>query len=337
MPPKLSICIPTLNRGGFIGQTLASIVGQWQEGVEVVIVDGGSTDDTAQVVSSYQREHPAIRYVRRGASTKGPSNEGFDRDCDHAVELADGEYCWLMTDDDLLMPGAIARVLSEAHKGYAVMVASVEIQNNDFSKVLISRRPVLAEDRIYLPGTWADFAADSLMHLTFVGAVIVDRRFWLGRNRRKYYGTGFVHVGALFGDACEGSALSIAAPLVSIRFGNAQWSSRAFQIWMFGWPDLIWSFSHLPPSVRQAVCPREPWDNLVVLLRERTLGTYSIREYRLFLAERALSRTRRFLLWGVAIFPRWILLAMAYPYAWSRPSDSAMLLFTLNESLQARR
>ena len=337
MSPKLSICIPTLNRGAFIGQTLASIVGQWQEGVEIVIVDGGSTDDTAQVVSSYQRECPTIRYVRRDASTKGPSNEGFDRDCDHAVELAEGEYCWLMTDDDLLMPGAIARVLSEADKGYAVMVASVEIQNNDFSKVLISRRPVLADDRIYSSGQWADFAGDSLMHLTFVGAVIVDRRFWLGRNRAKYYGTGFVHVGALFGDACEGSALSIASPLVSIRFGNAQWSSRAFQIWMFGWPELIWSFSNLPPAVRQAVCPKEPWDNVVVLLRERTLGTYSIREYRLFLAQRSLSRTRRFLLWGVAIFPRWILLAMAYPYAWSRPSDSAMLLFTLNESLQARR
>jgi abequosyltransferase len=337
MTPKLSICIPTLNRGSFIGQTLASIVGQWQEGVEIVIVDGGSTDNTAEVVSTFQRDYAAIRYVRRDGSIKAPSNEGFDRDCDHAVELSGGQYCWLMTDDDLLMPGAIARVLREAEKGYAVMVASVEIQNLDFSKVLIARRPALAQDKIYPSGHWGEFAADNLTHLTFVGAVIVDRQFWLGRNRQKYFGTGFVHVGALFGDVSEGSALSIATPLVSIRFGNAQWSSRAFQIWMFGWPELIWSFSGLPEAVRQSVCPREPWDSLVVLLRERTLGIYSIREYRLFLAQRPLSRARRFLLSGVAIFPRWILLAMAYPYAWTRPSDSAMLLFTLNESLQARR
>lgn len=332
MQPKLSICIPTLNRGSYIGETLASIVDQWQDGLEIVIVDGGSADETAQVVSSYQSKYPAIKYIKRDGSNKPPSNEGFDRDCDHAVELAQGRYCWLMTDDDLLMPGAIAKVLSEADKGYAVMIASVEIQNHDFSKVLIARRPEVSQDRAYPPGHWVEFAADVLDHLTFVGAVIVDRQFWLSRNRQQYFGTGFVHVGALFGDSIAGSALLISAPLVSIRYGNAQWTSRAFQIWMFGWPELIWSLAGLPPAVRQAISPMKPWNSLVTLLTQRTMGTYSVREYRQFLEKRIHSRTKRFFVWCIAMVPRKILMSMAFLYAWSRPSKSVMLRSTLSEA-----
>lgn len=332
MQPKLSICIPTLNRGSYIGETLASIVDQWQDGLEIVIVDGGSADETAEVVSSYQSRFTAIKYIKRDGSNKAPSNEGFDRDCDHAVELARGRYCWLMTDDDLLMPGAIAKILGEVDKGFAVMVASVEIQNNDFSQVLISRRPDLSQDRVYPAGRWIDFAVDVLSHLTFVGAVIVDRQFWLSRNRQKYFGTGFVHVGALFGDSIAGPTLLISTPLVSIRYFNAQWTSRAFQIWMFGWPELIWSLAGLPPAVRQGVSPMKPWNSLVTLLAQRTLGTYSVREYRLFLEQRIHSRVKRFLVWCVAVVPRKILMSMAYLYAWSRPSKSVMLLSTLNET-----
>lgn len=337
MQPKLSICIPTLNRGSYIGETLASIVDQWQDGLEIVIVDGGSADETAQVVSSYQHAYGAIRYVKRDAANKPASNEGFDRDCDHAVELAQGRYCWLMTDDDLLMPGAIAKVLSEVEKGFAVMVASVEVQNHDFSKVLIARRPAVSQDRAYPPGQWVEFAADVLNHLTFVGAVIVDRQFWLSRNREKYFGTGFVHVGALFGESIAGAALLISAPLVSIRYGNAQWTSRAFQIWNFGWPELIWSLAGLPPAVRQRISPMKPWNSLVTLLTQRTMGTYSVLEYRLFLEQRIHSRTKRFLVWCVAMVPRKILMSLAFLYAWSRPSKSVMLRSTLSEAWNLKK
>lgn len=51
--PELSICIATYNRADFIGQTLDSIVSQNCDGVELVIVDGNSTDLTPQIMSNY--------------------------------------------------------------------------------------------------------------------------------------------------------------------------------------------------------------------------------------------------------------------------------------------
>jgi abequosyltransferase len=50
MTPHLSICIATLNRARFLKETLARILGQASDEVEVVIVDGASSDGTEEVV-----------------------------------------------------------------------------------------------------------------------------------------------------------------------------------------------------------------------------------------------------------------------------------------------
>src|SRR5665647_2657471 len=102
---KLSICITTYNRGQFIGETLDSILGQMVAGVELVIVDGASPDNTPAVMTQYLLRYPEIRFFREQV------NSGVDGDYDKAVGYARGEYCWLMSDDDLLKPGAIQYVL----------------------------------------------------------------------------------------------------------------------------------------------------------------------------------------------------------------------------------
>ncbi len=102
----LSICIPTYNFGGFIGQTLDSILPNLREGVEVVILDGGSTDDTGDVVAQRQRDFPQIEYHRQ--EFRG----GIDRDIAKAISFARGEYCWLFSADDIMMAGAVDKVLN---------------------------------------------------------------------------------------------------------------------------------------------------------------------------------------------------------------------------------
>ena len=102
----LSICIPTYNFGKFIGQTLDSILPNLSEGVEVVILDGGSTDDTVHVVAQRQHDFPQIKYHRQ--EFRG----GIDRDIAKVISLAHGEYCWLFSADDIMMPGAVDKVLN---------------------------------------------------------------------------------------------------------------------------------------------------------------------------------------------------------------------------------
>jgi abequosyltransferase len=103
--PLLSICIPTYNFGKFIGITLDSITQNLREGVEVVILDGGSTDDTGRVVAQRQHDYPQIKYHRQ--EFRG----GIDRDIAKVVSLSSGKYCWLFSADDIMKPGVVSKVL----------------------------------------------------------------------------------------------------------------------------------------------------------------------------------------------------------------------------------
>ncbi len=118
---RLSICIPTYNFGAYIGETLESILPQVQEGVEVVVLDGGSNDDTTAVVESFQARYPSLRYERR------KERGGIDRDIAHTVDLARGEYCWLFCADDVMKPGAIGRMLENLESGCDVYVCGLTL------------------------------------------------------------------------------------------------------------------------------------------------------------------------------------------------------------------
>lgn len=102
---RLSFCIPTYNFGPYIAETLSSILAQRQSNIEIVIVDGASTDETSETVRRFQRANPEIVYHQKD------TNGGIDRDLCTAIQLAKGEYCWLLSADDLLVPGAVERVL----------------------------------------------------------------------------------------------------------------------------------------------------------------------------------------------------------------------------------
>lgn len=332
MKYRLSICIPTLNRGDYIGETLDSIFSQWEEGVEVVIVDGGSTDDTEQVVNSFQKRFPSICYVKKESSEKKPTNQGFDRDCDHAVVLASGEYCWLMTDDDLLRPGALRKILLETKNDHAVIVANAEVMSCDFKELLVQKRVTLSQDRIFRLSEWDGFVGMIGSYLTFVGAVIIRRQLWLSRNREKYFGSGFIHVGVIFGELVDGTILVTADPLLSIRYGNAQWTGRAFQIWMINWPNLIWSFPHISDSTKNSICPREPWRRLKTLLFNRALGMYSMREYQLFIHGQPGSTASKMFSRLIAMMPRALLYIPAWIAIRTVLPDSAMGLYSLKDS-----
>ncbi len=320
----LTVCIPTLNRGPFIGQTLRTIVPQLTPAVELLIVDGGSTDDTAEVVAAFQERCPAVRYVRADVEPgagPAPSNAGFDRDCDLAVELARGTYCWLMTDDDLLQPGAIDAVLRATADAHTLIVVNAEMRNATVSRVLEERRVPLHADRVYGPGEAQELFGDVGEYLSFVGAVVVRRDLWRSRERERYYGKGFIHVAVLFQKRLPGTALVLAHPWIVIRFGNGNWSARAFEIWMDTWPSLIWSFPDYEERAKVRVTRREAWQKWAALLVYRARGAYSLTEYQRWIAARPAGGVPKFVARVIASLPGWPLNKLVLAYAYLRRAE----------------
>ncbi|WP_271301152.1 glycosyltransferase family 2 protein [Sphingomonas sp. CV7422] len=103
---RLSICIPTYNRGEFLGELFDSILAQqgYDCELEIVVSDNASTDTTSAVVEAYRERLGKLIYRR------SPTNMGADRNYLRVVELASGDWCWLMGSDDILEPGALAQV-----------------------------------------------------------------------------------------------------------------------------------------------------------------------------------------------------------------------------------
>jgi abequosyltransferase len=311
---RLSICIPTLNRGRFIGATLESIVSQATAEVEIVVVDGGSTDETAAVIESFQARLPRLRYFPASEPGPGPSLGGFDRDCNRAVELAAGEYCWLFTDDDLLRPGALSAVLDRLDGVLSLVVVNAEVRNLDLSRVIEDNRLGLDVDRVYAAGEDERLFAETGRYLSFVGAVVVRRDLWLGRDRARHSGLGFVHVGVLFQQPLPGGALAIARPLISIRYGNASWADRSFPIWMLDWPGVVWSLPGISDAAKARVCRKEPVTSLSSLLNARAIGTYSLQAYRTWLAPRLPPGPQRWAAQLIALLPGRLINPLALIY-----------------------
>ena len=275
---KLSICMATFKRGRFIAETLDCILAQMLPGIELIVVDGASPDHTSEVMADYVARYPALRYIREA------ENSGVDRDYDKAVEYACGEYCWLMTDDDLLTPGAIERLMAELDGRNDLVIVNQEVRSADFSQVLTASRFKLASDKRYGEGDAETLFIEMAQALSFIGCVVIKRRLWLARDRASYYGSLFIHAGVIFQAPPIERASFIAAPLIVIRYGNAMWTARSFEIWMSMWPQMLWAFSSFSDAAKAQVSAREPWRDLKQLLVYRASGGYALAQYRRFLA-----------------------------------------------------
>lgn len=300
----LTICIATYNRADYIGETINSIIHQLSEGVEMLVVDGASTDNTKEIVEAYSKINSRIRYIRL------PSKGGVDHDYDKAVELAFGEYCWLFTDDDLLKPGAVAAVKKAITEGYDLVVINGEERDVHLSTVIEHQRILVGKDMIYNSSDFDRFFIDAVKHLSFIGSFIIRRSVWLERDRVSYFGTEFIHVGVIFQKKITTPIFVISHPYIIIRLGNSQWTPRSFDIWMFKWPKLIWSFNEISPAAKQKIVYMEPWKKLRNLIIQRRMGGYNMQSYRLYL-----SKLKTKPLWKlgaliIAIFPVGIIAPM---------------------------
>lgn len=297
MPIKLSICIATRNRGDFIGETLLSIVSQATEGIEILVLDGASTDNTPAVVAELQTTIPFLRYIRKEC------NGGIDRDYDEVVGEAAGEYCWLMSDDDLLMPGAIAAVMRGIDAGNCLVVVNSEVRTFDFSRKLDPNRLRQSVDRNYRSDELQRLFTETSAYLSYIGAVVIRRDLWMERQREPYYGSYFIHVGVIFQALLPGSALVISKPLISVRFGNTTWRPREFEIRMVRWTELIWSLGAIEESSRAFLYQKEPWRSAKSLFFYRAKGTYGPGEYRRWVRPRVRSARDQMVAWAIAHFP----------------------------------
>ncbi len=131
--PLVSVLIPAFNHERFVERCLDSVLEDRYPAKEIVIIDDGSTDRTAEVIADWVARHAGdvpVEFVRRG-------NKGIAATLNELAARAHGEFLRLGASDDYLLPGGLdaqVRYLL-AHPGKGAVVGDSVVVDRDGNKL----------------------------------------------------------------------------------------------------------------------------------------------------------------------------------------------------------
>ena len=101
--PRVSVVMPVYNRERFLGEAIASILGQTYADLELIVVDDGSSDRSPDIISEYAARDARVVpvYLQQNVGRGAARNRGIER--------ASGEYIAGMDSDDISLPDRLQR------------------------------------------------------------------------------------------------------------------------------------------------------------------------------------------------------------------------------------
>jgi len=139
-PVLVSIVMPSFNQCGFIEQAIRSVFAQNCSTLELIVMDGGSTDGTVVLLKRLQREY-GRRLYWESKSDLGPAHA-----INKALKRAKGTYLGWINSDDLMAPDAVSAALQYFEKNPTKVMVYGEGEHIDTQGDFLSRYPTLAPD-----------------------------------------------------------------------------------------------------------------------------------------------------------------------------------------------
>jgi glycosyltransferase involved in cell wall biosynthesis len=157
--PLVSIIVPSFNQGRYMGETLASILAQDYRPLEVLVMDGASTDNTLAVLATYA-DVPELRVWSE------PDNGVVDA-VNKGLRRARGSILGIQSSDDTYLPGAIAAAVESLGGNPGAGLAFGDVELMDERSHVTGRDllpPFVLEEYLgrltYIPQPAAFFRAD---------------------------------------------------------------------------------------------------------------------------------------------------------------------------------
>jgi glycosyltransferase involved in cell wall biosynthesis len=130
--PLVSVCIPCYNAANYLTDTLNALLKQHYTNIEIIIADNWSNDGSAEIISSFSRKDPRIKYIsckKKGAAAAR----------NYAFEQSNGDYVIFLDADDWVDENYVSELMLTCigTKDCIIACAYQRFFNNDLSKVLV--------------------------------------------------------------------------------------------------------------------------------------------------------------------------------------------------------
>lgn len=141
--PRVSVVIPTYNCAHYLPQAIDSVLAQSYTGLEVIVIDDGSRDNTADVAAAYGSR---IRYMRQ-------ENSGLPAARNRAIEAAEGELIALLDADDWWEPRKLEPQveLLDADRDVALVYTDLKVIYDDGRVIpsFLASRPLTSDGYVF--------------------------------------------------------------------------------------------------------------------------------------------------------------------------------------------
>ena len=299
---KLTVAIPTYKRPEFLDRCIRSILASiHSRNIEVLVMDD-SMDDTNNGVLTKYMGHSNVRAI------KNKTNLGIDANICACIENAEGDYVWLIGEDDLFRPQSIERILPFLDKGYPFVFAN-------YSYITADQRLVLRDQSVTITSESMAFDTfyDSLLWSAgFIGGCVIHRSDFLKTDYKRFIGTYYAHVAGI-SLASHGRTIGLLAePQVGNRVGDAStftWAAESFGVFQ-GWRRLLEMLRPTFGDVHHARAyashkAAHGYLNWKFLVIKRADGLLTWTHVKKLLSDDISPKERRDVLLAFLIFPRW--------------------------------
>lgn len=124
--PRISIVTPSFNQASFLEETLCSVHGQDYPDLQHVVIDGGSTDGSRDILEAWRG-----RIERNGGRLVIERDHGQTDAINKGLRLCDGGLVGWLCSDDVLRPGALRAVASASATGATWIAGAVRMTEQD--------------------------------------------------------------------------------------------------------------------------------------------------------------------------------------------------------------
>lgn len=228
----ISIIIPTYNRVGELKRCLESVIPQHYPGLEVIVVDDGSTDGTRAWLETMQRQYDFIQTIYN------TTNAGVNYSRNRGIEKAAGKYILFLDSDEQLLPDSLSGIRDTLQtNGHCKHFLFLQADRQAHFEHLLTLRPVNYEDWIRgdLSGDFIHVIAASIMkkYLFFEQFRMFEYLNWL-RISKETAPQLLAPVVVAERETGRSDSLTASARLKSLPAMNAQFESKQLYYAMYG-------------------------------------------------------------------------------------------------------